>query len=484
MPAKGFVRNFKPLEILTEEQMDAIHRGSLDVLEHTGVRFESEKALKLFEKNDCRVDYETKRVRFPPGLVEECLRKCPSSFHLKARNPKNDLNLSAGNTTYFCVFPGMRTVDINTWQPRTPTVQENHDAVKVLDSLENVHISVSYVPYCELEGVPPAMLLPTSSWSMAKYFTKPFRVGQAQESWIWGIQMAQSLGIDVYAAFESAPPLAWYEDAIECAWAHAEAGFPVEVGCGAVLGGTGPATIAGGLVSSNAEMMSGIVLVQLLRPGLGTIANCFVFPQNMRTGSPGFGEIGISLFQTAYAQMWRSKYKLPTLLGACGPMASKMPDAQYGYEKAIACTIGSLSGGTIINAIGGLHGELTFHPVVAVLDNDMAGMIGRFLEGINVNHDTLAVDLIEKVGPLPGFYLHLPHTREWWKKENYIPSVFDQSTYSDWEEFGCRSALENAKLKTEEILKNYTHTLPEDKEQELDRIIKEAMDYYKKKGLA
>jgi trimethylamine---corrinoid protein Co-methyltransferase len=119
-----------------------------------------------------------------------------------------------------------------------------------------------------------------------------------------------------------------------------------------------------------------------------------------------------------------------------------------------------------------------------VLDNDMAGMIGRFLEGININHDTLAVDLIETVGPLPGFYLHLPHTREWWKKENYIPSVFDQSTYSDWEEIGCRSALDNAKIKTEEILANYTHTLPEDKEQELDRIIKEAMDYYKKKGLA
>ncbi|HET6443564.1 MAG TPA: trimethylamine methyltransferase family protein [candidate division Zixibacteria bacterium] len=483
MPARGFMRNFRPLEILTEEQMESIHRGSLDVLEHTGIRFESEKALKLFEKNGCKVDFENKRVRFPPGLVEECLRRCPTSFHLRARNPKNDLNLSANNPTYFCVFPGMRTVDIDTWEPRTPTIEENHNAVKVLDSLEHVHLSVSYVPYCELEGVAPAMLLPTSCWSRMKYFTKPFRVGQAEESWLWGIQMAQVLDIDVFGSFESAPPLTWYGDAIECAWAHAEAGFPIEVGCGAVLGGTGPATFAGGLVASNAEMMSGIVLVQLLRPGLGTIANCFVFPQNMRTGAPGFGQIGISLFQAGYTQMWRAKYGLPTLLGACGPMASKLPDAQYGYEKAMACTIGALSGGSIINAIGGLHGELTYHPVVSVLDNDMAGMIGRFLEGLHVNEETLALDLIQQVGPIPGFFLGESHTRENWHKEQFVPQVFDQLTYTEWQAAGKKSAIDNAKERVNELIANYEHDLPEDKEVELDRILEEAKHYYHKKGL-
>ena len=484
MPAKGFTRNFPPLEILNEEEMDAIHRGSLDVLQHTGMRFESTKALKLFEKHGCKVDYDENRVRFPPGLVEECLRKCPSSFHLRARKPENDLNLSAGNTTYFSVFPGMRTVNIDTWEPRTPTIQDNHDAVKVLDSLENVHICVSYTPYCELEGVAPAMLLPTSTWSQMKYLRKPVRVGQAEESWIWGIQMAQALDVDVYAAFESAPPLTYYADAIECAWAHCEAGFPVEVGCGAVLGGTGPASIAGGLVLSNAEMMAGVVMVQLLSPGLGTIANCFVFPQNMRNGAPGFGQIGISLFQAGYAQMWRAKYRLPTLLGACGPMAAKIPDAQFGYEKGFASLIGALSGGTIINAIGGLHGELTYHPVISVIDNDMAGMIGRFLEGITVNEDSLAINLIERVGPIPGFFLREEHTREWWRKEQFIPRVFDQLTYPEWIAGGKKTAIDHAKERVEEILAAYEHTLPEDKEQELDRIIDEARAYYKRKGLS
>ncbi len=309
-------------------------------------------------------------------------------------------------------------------------------------------------------------------------------MGQAEESWIWGIQMAQALDIDVFAAFESAPPLTYYEDAVECAWAHCEAGFPVEVGCGAVLGGTGPASIAGGLVASNAEMMAGVVMVQLLNPGLGTIANCFVFPQNMRNGAPGFGRIGISLFQAAYAQMWRKKYQLPTLLGACGPMASKIPDIQFGYEKGFASLIGALCGGTIINAIGGLHGELTYHPVISVIDNDMAGMIGRFLEGIAVNHDSLGIDLIERVGPIPGFFLGEAHTREWWQKDQFVPSVFDQLTYPEWIASGKRTAIDHAKDRVEEILATYEHTLPEAQEQELDRILDEAREYYKKKGLA
>jgi trimethylamine--corrinoid protein Co-methyltransferase len=204
----------------------------------------------------------------------------------------------------------------------------------------------------------------------------------------------------------------------------------------------------------------------------------------MRTGAPGFGQIGISLFQAGYNQMWRYRYNLPTLVGACGPMAAKTPDAQYGFEKAIVTLNAALTGGTILNVVGGLHGELTYHPAIAVLDNDMAGMVGRFLEGIQVNEETLAIDVIEEVGPLPGFFLSHPHTREWWKKEQYVTQVFDQYTYPEWEARGRKGALEYAKEKTKEILANYQDTLPPSKHEELDGILEEAKAYYKAKGLA
>jgi trimethylamine--corrinoid protein Co-methyltransferase len=483
MPVKGSARDFTPLWILSEEQVESIHRGSLDILEKTGIRFESERALDLLEQHGCLVDREQRRARIPPGLVEESLEKCPSLFRLKARSAEYDLSVGA-NTLYWAAFPGMRAIDIDTWETRVPTVEDNHNAVKVLASLDNVHLTPSYTPYCELEDVAPAMLLPTSCWSQMKYFRKPMRIGQAQESWIWGIKMAQVLDVDVFASMESAPPLTWYGDAIECAWACAEAGYPVEVGCGAVLGATGPVTLAGGLVSSNAEVMSGIVLVQLINPGTPILSNAFVFPQNMQTGAPGFGRIGISLFNVMYNQMWRGRYNIPTMFGSSGCGASKLIDYQLGYEKSIATVLTAVSGASIINYVGGLTGELSFHPALAVLDNDVAGMIGHFLEGVTVNHETLAVDLIEQVGPIPGFFLDKAHTREWWKQEQFIPQASDQLSHKEFEELGKKAALDYAKEKVDEILANYDHDLPADQEQELDNILEEAKAYYRQKGLA
>lgn len=136
---KGFTRNFPAFKILTDQQIEAVHTGTLNVLRETGVRFENKRALKLFEKNGCQVDYNNNRVRLPEGLVEECLRKAPSSFRVKARNPKNNM-IWGGNTTHFQALSGTRTVNLETWEPKTPTRKEYYDAITVLDALENVHI--------------------------------------------------------------------------------------------------------------------------------------------------------------------------------------------------------------------------------------------------------------------------------------------------------------------------------------------------------
>jgi len=404
MTAQGFLRKGKPLEILSEAEIEAIHRAALDVLGDTGVRFESPRALNLLEKNGCSVDSTINRVRMSAGLVEECLKQCPSSFRLKGRSPKTDVHIG-GNTLYFCPSPGMRTIDLDTWEQRVPTLEENHQAVKVLDKLENIHLAASYTPYCELENVPGVMLLPTSAWSRMKYFSKPSRVGSSMKSHIWEMQMAEAVGMDVFAAMEAAPPLTWYGDAIDCAWACAERGLPVEVGCGAVMGGTGPATIAGTLAQSLAEMMAAIVLVQLIRPGTGILANSFVFAQNMITGSPAAGGIEVSLFQVAFNQLWRGKYHIPTMIGACGPSSSEKIDVQLGFEKGISATLAAVSGVSVINIHGGIHVELTYHPVQSIIDDEIAGMLGHYVQGIQVDNETLALDVIRDVGPIPGHYL-------------------------------------------------------------------------------
>ena len=125
------------------------------------MRFENERALKLLDKHGCKVDYEQRRVRFPPGLGGGMPADVPQQLPAEgARVPENDLFVG-GDTQYFAPMPGMRTIDIDTWEPKTPTIEDNHEAIKVLASLEHVHLLPSYTPYCELEGVAPAMLLPT-----------------------------------------------------------------------------------------------------------------------------------------------------------------------------------------------------------------------------------------------------------------------------------------------------------------------------------
>ena len=161
MALKGFTRNFKPLEILTEEQIEAIHKGTVAVLERVGLRIEHERALKLFESNGCRVDYNEMRVRIPPALVEDSIRKCPNSIHLKARDAKNNL-VMGGDSFLVTTFPGLQMLGLDSLEPRTPTRKEFYDGVKVLDALENLHFISQYTPYFGFEGVPQAMRLPES----------------------------------------------------------------------------------------------------------------------------------------------------------------------------------------------------------------------------------------------------------------------------------------------------------------------------------
>jgi len=483
MATNGFVRNFKPLGILTEGQIETIHRGALDVLRKTGIQFESKRALRILEKGGCQVDHETSRARMAPELVVQSLEQCPHTFTMRASNPNNSITVG-GDSIYFALFSGMRTVDLDTWETRIPTVQDNNDACKIADGLEFVHASTSYTPYCEFVGEPPSMLLPISTWSRLKYFSKISRIGSAVDSHIFEVQMAQAANVDVYGAFEASPPLTFTEAASDCGIACAEAGFPVEPGCGGIMGGSHPATLSAALVTGMAEAMGAIVLIQMVRPGNPIIVNSFDIPQNMRTGSPRFGSISISLYQVCWNQIWRTLYGLPVMNGGVGPSDSKQIDFQNGYEKGLGVLLSAISGANMINTIGGLTGELSYHPVQSVLDNDIAGSITRFLEGVQVTDETLAIDLINEVGPIPGFFLDKVHTMKWWRKETFMPHAADTLPYTEWLKGGKKTALDYARQRADRLLTEYRPSLTPAQETQLDSILEEAREHYRRKGMA
>ena len=481
MAGKGFTRNFRPLQILSEEEVEAIHRATLEVLWVTGVRMEHERALKLLDKNGCRVDYDEMRVRIPQGLVEDCLRKTPSSFHAQARDHKNSLMIG-GNTLCLAVAPGTQTVDIDTWEPRPATRKENYDGVTVLDALPTVHFFSPYTPYFGFESVPPCMAMLESLAARIRKSTKFQCVGFSNDSELFAIKMAEAVGIEILGTCAIAPPLSFYRDAVESAFRFVEAGFPLRIIGGQVMGGTAPSTIAGGIVTNNAEVVAGLVLVQSIRPGTRILVKDFSASVNMRSGAPAFGGIEICLHNAASNQIFQ-KYGIPLDNTTAYPNA-KIPDYQSSYEKVFRIFTAGLSGANTLLYHGSVHGELTHHPVQAILDDDSAGMVGRFMEGISVNDETLAVDLIKEVGPIPGHFLDKEHTRKWWKIEQFMQKSSDNLTYPEWLNAGKKTCLDYARERMEEILLTHKSTaLTSSQEDDVEKILEEARTYYKEKRL-
>ncbi|MEM2843737.1 MAG: trimethylamine methyltransferase family protein [Candidatus Bathyarchaeia archaeon] len=477
---EGFIRKIKPLEILSNEEIEYIHESTLEVLETTGVNFFHEKALNLFKKNGCEV--VGNRVKFPSWLIEECLRKTPSNFKVRARDPKNDLRIG-GNRLYFMSGAAMRIVDPETWEARPATLKELDEAIIVVDALNTAHLIPDTAPYTELVEIPHILAPIVIIASHLKNSTKVTCSAYGFDSEIFQIKMAKILGVDMLAFLGASSPLTYYKDACEAVFRYAEAKFPFYIVASDVMGGTGPATIAGSLVTTNAEILAGLTLIQLIKPGTGIVAGDYTMPLNMRSGHPCFGDLASSLHTVAFNQIMR-RYKIPTFANCPGFSSSKKIDFQAGYERALSTLTAVLSGANIIVLHGSIYGEYTFHPIQAILDDDVANWVGHFIEGIEVTKETLAVDLINKVGPIPGSYLGEEHTRKWWKTQQLIPNAADRSTYPEWISEGKKTCLEYAKARIEEILR--THKVPslsEDQDEEINNIIKEAEKYYREKGM-
>jgi trimethylamine--corrinoid protein Co-methyltransferase len=343
---------------------------------------------------------------------------------------------------------------------------------------------MQYTPYFGFEGVPEAMAMIETLAAKLRNSTKFTAEGYSNDSEIFTIQMFQAVGADMFLSCLPSPPLTYAHASIEACLRTVEAGFAVKVGGGGMYGGTAPATVAGATVTNNAELLAPIVLFQLIKPGTRMIVYNFNYPQNMRDGAPVFGAIECSLHTAIFNQMWR-RYGVPTWDDSGEFSNSKAIDFQCGYEKSMNTLLPALCGGNGISVHGAVFGELTYHPLQAILDDDVVGMIGRFLEGVEVNARTLAIDVIKAVGPIPGHFLNQEHTQKWWRSEQFLPRAADRLTYPEWMQKGKKNALDYAAERMQEILAKHrvSQSLTPGQEENIERIIRDAGQYYTRKGL-
>lgn len=479
---KGFTRRYKPLEFMTTEEMDAIHRAALLVIQKTGMRIQHKPTLQVLADHGCEVNLDEQRARIPPGLVEECLRKVPSGFMLRARDRAKDV-MVGGDTVYFMQGMGARYVDLETWETRPATAAEHRDAMIVADALENTHIAEAWEIYTDRSGIPPIMAMLENLASGIRYSSKTQVAGNIHDTEIFAIQMAKAAETDLLPEIEHVAPLTIQSGGIEAAYRYMEAQIPIVPGLTVSMGATGPVTLAGSVMLMVAEMMGWVVVSQLHTPGAPMAIHHSTAPVDMRTGYRLQGNPTRGITTGMMNQMLR-RYRIPIFSNAGYAGNSKKIDYQTGYEKITLTCLSAISGAHLHNFQGSTGLELVYSPVLSVMDDDGAGWIGRVVEGAAISDETLAFEVINQVGPSPGHYLGTAHTREWWNKETFFPQVADVEPYASWIKTGKKDMMARAKEKVEEILATHKPLpLTPQQDQGVEAALKEARDHYRKQGV-
>jgi trimethylamine--corrinoid protein Co-methyltransferase len=306
------------LNILTDDDLDGIHRGTLDVLEQTGVYVEDETALDRFASGGARVDRQTRIVRIPPHLVEEAIRSAPAKVVLAGRDPRHDLVLESNRVHFTNFSEGVKINDPHTGENRAPVKQDLIDTARVIDYLDEVD-------FCEkalgAHDVNQDVVPLHNAEAYLTHTTKHCAFGPGNGRLLNKIlEMAAAIVGGVkrlkerpIVSFTTCPvsPLKLITDCCEIIMESARNNVVCNILSMAMAGGTAPVTLAGTLVTHNAEILSGITLSQLTRKGAPVIYGSSTTAMDLKMAAATVGTPECALISGAVARLARY-YALPS----------------------------------------------------------------------------------------------------------------------------------------------------------------------------
>jgi len=473
------------LQLLSRDDIEAIHLASMKLLEEVGVMVYNEKALKLLADAGVEVDFDKKLARIPQHLVKESLVKAPSTIKLYSRNGKHDRILEGNRVTYNPGSAALFILDSDTGEVRRPLSRDLADLVKLTDALEYVQAQSTALV---VSDAPEAIVDRYRLYIVLKNSPKTIITGTFSIDGLYDMKEMleavaggeKELARKPMAIFDTCPsaPLKWSEllsqNLIDCAKFR----IPAEILPMPQLGATGPMTLAGSLVQHNAEFLSGLVMAQLTNPGAPVIYGGSPTAFDQRYLTARLGAIETMMLGCSYAQIGKY-YGLPTHM-YLGLSDTKVVDAQCGFESGIAITLGALAGINVISGPGMLNFENCQSLEKLVIDNSICGMALRLVDGVRVDDETMAVDLIRKVGP-GGNYLAEKHTLEWLTKEQYIPSeLVDRQESKAWKAAGSKDVVKRARDIVKKTLREHKpEPLASDIEKDLNNVMKDVMKRHK-----
>ena len=451
---------YKPL---TQAQLEKIHHAALDLLEKVGMINSIPSCVELMTSKGCTMG-DDGRLRFPRSLIEDTLTICARHFPLYARDPQFDLE-PWGSKVHF----GTAGAAVHIVEPATETYRESflvdlYDAGRIVDKCEHIH-------FYQRSVVARDMVEPRDLDINTMYACLAGTNKHVGTSMVEADHVRECLEICHLIAGSEAkwrerpfvsqsncfvvPPLNWAEDACKCLEVAVRGGMPVLLLSAAQAGATSPAALAGTVVQAIAECLAGLAYVNAIQPGAPAIFGPWPFVSDLRTGAMSGGSGEQALISSACAQMGQF-YDLPT--GSAAGMAdSKLPDMQAGAEHGVNAALTAMSGVNLLYESAGMHASLLGFCLESLLiDNDMLGAINRNVRGIEVNDDTLSVEVITDVclnGP--GHYLGSGQTLDLMQKDYVYPEVGNRMSPKEWNEAKKPNLVEVAAKKKDKILSEY-----------------------------
>jgi len=468
------IRSDYRVQFLTDEQLDRFQEATLELLAEIGVKFPSEEALAIFAEHGAEVDFETEIVRIPRRLVREAMESVPRTFKVGGRDPSCDLELQEGTTYFTTDGCGVETVDFETGERRASRKEDVARMAHVCDYLSSIGFYWPMVSAQDFGRTAPLHELDASWNNTVKHVQSETLMGAKPAR--YAVEMATVIAGDAQRVRERPPlslvlctiaPLMQDKEGIEGAMVLARAGIPVGFLAMPNLGTTGPATLEGSLALGDAEIISGAVLLQLVSPGcpvFHSIMHGYVDP---RTGAylpyPLGRKAGAAAVDMAHG------WGMPSFAGAFGTESDRPGTWQAASEVALDPMLVGLAGAEWVTGIGLNESFTLLYPEAIIFDDELYHRARYALMGLELNEETLALDVIEAVGP-GGHFLAQRHTRK------HMRHAMERGLAHQLGPDGqYRDPHEVAREKVRWILENYEpQPLEEAKRAELSRILEAA----------
>lgn len=454
------VNRFGPISIISEDELESLHRASLFLLRDVGLEVLSDDARKRFKEAGAEVDEATLRVRLDPELIEEKIASAPDDFTLFARNPDRNLVFSDRHMVFTPATVPPYCSDLERGR-RSGNYADFNELIKLCQSLNTVHCVYGYP--VEPQDLPPASRHLDAYASFIRFSDKVWRpTAVAPGSIQDGIQMAamargisarqlaKEPGLITNISINS--PLKIDQPMADALIAMAEAGQACVIASLAMAGATGPITVEGSLVQQNAEVLAGIALSQIVRPGAPVVYGSLATSVHMKSGSPSFGTPEYMKGIIVAGQLAR-RYRLPLRSGNVN--SSNVIDAQAIYESQMSIWGAVLGGVSLLNfAHGWMESGLTFSYEKMIIDSEMLQMVSEAMKPLSFEPQNLGLQAIEEVGP-GGHFFAASQTLERYKDAFYQPMLSDWSNLEKWVEDGSRDTVQRAHRLWKKLLQDY-----------------------------